>query len=73
VTLERDIGEMTLLPIAGVGEPIVPPSRFAKGTNTPHGKLVLGDFEPLSLLTGEAAPDKDVTPLEPMHLPASPT
>jgi hypothetical protein len=59
VVLQCEIGELTLLPIAGTEPRLLMPFRVSKGTETLDGELVLGDHDPLPLLIGEDVADKD--------------
>jgi hypothetical protein len=61
VTLECNVGEMTLLPIAGVRDPVVPAVPVTKGTKTRPGKLVPGDLEPSRASGCRTLPDLSVT------------
>ncbi len=59
VVLESEVGELTLLPIAGTETRLLMPFRLRKGTETLKGELVLGDRDPLPLLIGEGVADED--------------
>lgn len=59
VVLKCDIGELTLLPIAGTVTRLFMPFRLGKGAETLKGELVLCDRDPLPLLTGEDVADED--------------
>lgn len=59
VILECDVGELTLLPIAGTETRLFIPFRLKKGTETMQGELVLGDRDPLPLLIGRDVPHDD--------------
>ena len=59
VVLKCDIGELTLLPIAGTGTRLLLPFRLDNGTETLKGELVLGDCDPMPLLIGEDVADED--------------
>ncbi len=60
VILECDLGELTLLPIAGTATRLLMPFRLSRGPETLNGELVLGDRDPLPLLISEDAADQDV-------------
>lgn len=53
VVLECDVGELTLLPIAGTVTRLCMPFCLDKGPETLKGELILGDGDPLPLLIGE--------------------
>ncbi len=57
VVLKFDIGELTLLPIAGTETRLRMPFRLTKGTEILKGELVLGDSDPLPLLIGQGVAD----------------
>jgi hypothetical protein len=59
VTLESDVGELTLLPIAGPDTRLLMPFRLRIETDVLHGELVLGDHDPLALLISPDIPDED--------------
>jgi hypothetical protein len=59
VILECDIGELTLLPIAGTAPGLLMPFRLNQGMHTLSGELVLNDCDPLPLLIGEDVTDQD--------------
>lgn len=61
VVLEWDLGELTLLPIAGTATRLLMPFRLSRGSETLNGELLLADRDPLPLLIGEDAADQDVT------------
>jgi hypothetical protein len=61
VILESDVGELTLLPIAGPETRLHMPFRFRMGMDVLHGELVLGDCDPLALLIGTEIPDEAAT------------
>ena len=58
VILESDVGELTLLPIAGPETRLLMPFRLRMGMDVLHGELVLGDRDPLALLIGTEIPDE---------------
>ncbi|HUY50599.1 MAG TPA: hypothetical protein VMV92_33645 [Streptosporangiaceae bacterium] len=60
VILEYDLGELTLLPIAGTATRLLMPFRLSMGSETLNGELVLADRDPLPLLIGEDVADQDV-------------
>ncbi len=59
VVLECDIGELTLLPIAGTTSGLRMPFRLSNGMETLKGELALGDHDPLPLLIGEIGEEED--------------
>jgi hypothetical protein len=59
VVLKSDIGELTLLPIAGTGTPLRVPFRLSKATETVEGELILDDCDPLPLVIGEGVAEED--------------
>jgi hypothetical protein len=59
VILECDVGELTLLPIAGPESRLLVPFRLSKGTETLAGQLILGNRDPLPVLIGEDVADED--------------
>ena len=59
VVLERDGGELTLLPIAGTETRLFVPFHFARGAKTVERKLVLEGRDPLPLLIGEGVVEED--------------
>jgi hypothetical protein len=59
VILKFDVGELTLLPIAGTETHLRMPFRLDRGTETLEGELVLGDSDPLPLLIGQDVADND--------------
>jgi hypothetical protein len=59
VVLKFDVGELTLLPIAGTETRLRMPFCLNKGTETLNGELVLGDSDPLPLVIGQAVADND--------------
>jgi hypothetical protein len=59
VILECDVGELTLLPIAGTVTRLRMPFCLDRGTETLKAELVLGDSDPLPLLIGEDIADED--------------
>jgi hypothetical protein len=59
VVLEYDLGELTLLPIAGTATRLLMPFRLSRGSETLNGELVLADRDPLPLLISEDAADQD--------------
>jgi hypothetical protein len=61
VVLEYDLGELTLLPIAGTATQLLMPFRLSRGSEILNGDLVLGDRDPLPLLIGEDVADQDVS------------
>lgn len=60
VILECDLGELTLLPIAGTANRLLLPFRLSRGPETLNGELVLSDHDPLPLLICEDVADRDV-------------
>jgi hypothetical protein len=61
VILVCNVGELTLLPIAGTASRLRMPFHLSKDTGTLKGELVLGDHDPLPLLISEDAAYKDAT------------
>lgn len=59
VVLECDVGELTLLPIAGTESRLLMPFRLHSGMDRLHGELVLGDHDPLALLIGADVADEN--------------
>jgi hypothetical protein len=59
VILECDVGELTLLPIAGPESRLLVPFRLSKGTETLAGQLILDNGDPLPVLIGEDVADED--------------
>ena len=59
VVLKIDVGELTLLPIAGTEPRLRMPFRLNTGTEGLNGELVLGDSDPLPILTGQGVADND--------------
>jgi hypothetical protein len=59
VVLECDIGELTLLPVAGTETRLLLPFSLNKGAKTLKGELILSDRDPLPLLIGEDVADED--------------
>jgi hypothetical protein len=59
VVLKFDLGELTLLPIAGTGAHLRMPFGFTKGTGTLKGELILNDCEPLPLVISKAVGEED--------------
>jgi hypothetical protein len=62
VVLECDVGELTLLPIAGAESRLFVPFRLSKGTETLKGELILADRDPLPVRIGKGVADKDAIP-----------
>jgi hypothetical protein len=60
VFLRFDVGELTLLPIAGTETRLRMPFRLSKGTETLQGELLLRDRDPLPLVIGGNVADEDV-------------
>ena len=59
VVLESNVGELTLLPIAGTHTRLYMPFRLTTGTKTLDGQLILADRDPLPLLIGNDVADED--------------
>ena len=59
VVLECDVGELTLLPLAGTVTRLRIPFCLGKGTETLNGELILGDGDPLPVLISEHVADQD--------------
>jgi len=59
VVLERDVGELTLLPITRSQTRLLMPFRLSKGTETLEGELLLSDHDPLPLLIGRHVAARD--------------
>jgi hypothetical protein len=59
VVLKFDVGELTLLPIAGTETRLLMPFRLNTGTEILNGELVLGNSDPLPLLIGQGVADND--------------
>lgn len=62
MVLVCDVGELTLLPIAGPESRLVVPFRLSKGTETVKGELLLEDRDPLPVRVGEGVADEDAIP-----------
>jgi hypothetical protein len=59
VVLECELGELTLLPIAGSETHLLVPFRLMTGAQTLNGELVIGDCDPLPLLIGQGVAEQD--------------